>query len=195
MGGKASYWRVLYICAVVAAVVLLGIFVFWHAPRPPATTTGNAVSPLSMPSSVSTTTAPARELPPGYRQYDSPTYHFSLFYPNSLTVQEFNEGNGAATVTFQDENTVQGFQIYIVPYAGTQVSQDRFKTDEPSGVRRGLKNVTIDGATGASFYGSDPLLGNTAEIWFIHGGYLYEVTGLESEAPWLSQIMGTWQFF
>jgi len=38
------------------------------------------------------------------------------------------------------------------------------------------------------------VLGDTAEIWFVSGGYLYEVTTLKPLAGWLSQIMGTWQF-
>lgn len=68
------------------------------------------------------------------------------------------------------------------------------RLDNPSGVRNDLHDVRIAGATGASFYSTDPNLGDTAEVWFVHGGWLYEVTTLKSLDTWLSEIMGTWQF-
>ena len=61
-------------------------------------------------------------------------------------------------------------------------------------MRQGAHDVMIDGATAASFYSTDTALGETAEIWFIHGGYLFEVTTLKPLAAWLSEIMSTWQF-
>ena len=61
-------------------------------------------------------------------------------------------------------------------------------------MRQGARDVTIDGATATSFYSTNALLGETAEVWFIRGGYLFEVTSPKSEAAWLSQIMSTWQF-
>jgi hypothetical protein len=75
-----------------------------------------------------------------------------------------------------------------------QVSEQRFRLDNPSGVRNDLHNVTIAGATGASFCSTDPNLADTAELWFVHGGWLYEVTTLKSLDTWLSQIMATWEF-
>jgi hypothetical protein len=32
------------------------------------------------------------------------------------------------------------------------------------------------------------------EIWFIHGGFLYEVTTYKQLDSWLTPIMQTWQF-
>jgi hypothetical protein len=81
-----------------------------------------------------------------------------------------------------------------VSYAATQVSTQRFKQDDPSGVMQSPKNITIDGAVATSFFSTNATLGDTAEIWFLHGGYLFEVTAPKSEADWFSQIMTTWQF-
>jgi hypothetical protein len=81
-----------------------------------------------------------------------------------------------------------------VPYAEPQVSEERFKQDEPSGARTNLNSITVDGATGAAFYSTDVALGETREIWFVHGGYLYEVTTLKPLDTWLARIMQTWKF-
>ena len=32
------------------------------------------------------------------------------------------------------------------------------------------------------------------EVWFIHGGYLYEVTTYKELDTWLGSIMQTWKF-
>jgi hypothetical protein len=37
-------------------------------------------------------------------------------------------------------------------------------------------------------------LGDTREIWFIRGGFLYEVATYKDQEAWLSEIMSTWKF-
>jgi hypothetical protein len=39
------------------------------------------------------------------------------------------------------------------------------------------------------FYGNNSIVGDTCEIWFIHGGFLYEVTTYKELDSWLSPIM------
>ncbi|MEN9561397.1 MAG: hypothetical protein RIQ56_670 [Candidatus Parcubacteria bacterium] len=136
----------------------------------------------------------ARAVPAGYREYRSDRYRFSLLYPDSLSVSEYEEGGGATTVTFQNAEQAQGFQIFIAPFAAPQITEEQFKKDNPSGVRDDLQDITIDGALAASFYSTSGLLGETAEIWIVHGGFLYEATTLKLLAPWLSDIMNTWKF-
>jgi hypothetical protein len=46
----------------------------------------------------------------------------------------------------------------------------------------------------AMFYGNNSIMGDTREIWFIHGGFLYEVTTYKQLDSWLAPIMQTWQF-
>ena len=133
-------------------------------------------------------------IPAGYKKYQSAKYGFSILYPEILAQKEIDEGGNASTITFQNPAEGKGFQIFVVPYGASQVTEAQFKKDAPSGVREGLQNIVIDGATGASFYSKNSALGETAELWFIHGGYLYEVTTLKPLAPWLSEIMQTWKF-
>ena len=167
------------------------------------TTTSLASSALAAAFSPEATTAsdtPVAEAavlrthPEGTREYHSAAYHFSLFYPQELSAAEHPAPNGTMTVTFQNVDEVKGFQIFIVPYSGSQISMARFKEDIPSGVRTSVQNITIQGASGATFYSSDASLGETAELWFIHGGYLYEVTTLKPLDTWLAGIMQTWKF-
>jgi hypothetical protein len=137
---------------------------------------------------------PRRAAPAGQRELYDERYRFSLFHPGNLSIKSYDEGGGATTIALQDVKAGEGFQVFIVPYKEAQVSEARFRRDAPSGVRNNPKDVTIGGATATSFYSANAMLGDTAEIWFIHGGYLFEVTAPKSQAAWLSEIMQTWQF-
>ena len=119
-----------------------------------------------------------------------------MLYPEDLTVAKHDEGKGAMTVTFEDieEKTIEGFQIFIVPFGEAQITDERFKQDIPSGVRKELREVTIDGATGATFYSENDILGATAEVWVLYKGFLYEITTFKELAPWLDSIIQTWKF-
>lgn len=128
------------------------------------------------------------------REYRSEAYHFSLLYPQELAASEHPEGGNAITITFQNVEKAEGFQIFIVPYGEPQVSEERFRQDEPSGVRTSLTTITVDGATGAAFYSANPALGDTREVWFVRGGFLYELTTLKPLDNWLGGIIQTWEF-
>jgi hypothetical protein len=52
----------------------------------------------------------------------------------------------------------------------------------------------IDGTQATMFYGTNAIMGDTREVWFIKGGLLYEVTTYQQLDTWLAQIMQTWQF-
>ena len=44
------------------------------------------------------------------------------------------------------------------------------------------------------FFGNNSIMGDTREIWLIHGGFLYEVTTYKQLDSWLGPIMQTWTF-
>lgn len=181
-----------YLVGIAAALLLvcaLGLFFFFRGARPlhPPTADGAAASSSPL-------TGTDREPPAGWRVYSNPRYRFSLYIPAAMKVGEFDERGGAFTVTFENALDAQGLQIFIVPYSGSQVTDARFREDEPSGVRNDLASITIDGVTAASFYSTDSTLGDTREIWFINNGYLYEITTLKSLEPLLDTIMQSWKF-
>lgn len=155
--------------------------------------------PALVSSSVATSLATAtstsgQEIQVGYREYQNARYHFSLLYPGYLSVKEFSEAEGGSTITFEDISEGKGFQVFIVPFPGKQVSEARFKEDIPSGVRVNLTNITLDGATGAAFYSTSEALGDTREVWLIKNGFLYEVTTFKELDTWLDAVLQTWHF-
>ncbi|MGZ9159207.1 MAG: hypothetical protein ACXW36_10130 [Nitrospira sp.] len=51
-----------------------------------------------------------------------------------------------------------------VPFAGPTIDTERFRLEEPSGVMKELKEVTMGGARGTMFYGYNPTMGDTREV-------------------------------
>lgn len=139
-------------------------------------------------------TSGAVQQPPNTKLYQSSVYHFSLYYPNNLSVSEHPGAGGTMVVLFQDKASQQGFEIFIAPYSDSKITQQRFEEDEPSGVMQSPQNITIAGAAATDFVSSNAAMGASREIWFLHGGYLYEVTTPQPLSDWLISIMQTWQF-
>ena len=108
-----------------------------------------------------------------------------------MQVSEYNEGDGATTIIFESNDAE--FEIFITPYGKATVGADQFEKDEPSGAKE-LKNITIDGVRATAFFGQNPIMGDTREIWFTHGGYLFEVETYWFLNGWLAEIMKTWKF-
>ena len=167
----------------------------WIAAAPPSLTPATSATSTN-PVQTGIGKVSGRPAPSGFVEYYNPQYHFSLLYPTTLKVSEHPEDGGAITVTFEDiePKTVMGFQIFIVPFDGSQITDARFKEDNPSGVRQSLTNIQVDGAVGAAFYSTDNILGATREVWFLQGGYLYEVTTFKELDTWLDSIIQTWKF-
>jgi hypothetical protein len=75
-----------------------------------------------------------------------------------------------------------------------KITQERFAMDEPSGVMNSPINITLDGAAATEFLSSNTAMGDSREIWFLRGGYLYEITTPRALDAWLLNIMQTWHF-
>ena len=41
--------------------------------------------------------------------------------------------------------------------------------DEPSGVYKEPREVIVDGVCATAFFGNNDIMGDTQEVWFIHG--------------------------
>jgi hypothetical protein len=132
--------------------------------------------------------------PPNAKTYQSETYHFSLYYPDNLSISERPGAAGTMVLLFQNQASGQSFDIFIAPYDEPNITQARFLMDEPSGVMTAPANITIDGTAATEFFSTNPVLGASREIWFLHGDFLYEVTTPQPLDSWLLQIMQTWQF-
>lgn len=141
-----------------------------------------------------TTTAVVETIEQSSQYYENKPFGFSLTAPSYLVIEEFPEGGGAVTVTFTDPVTKQGFQIFVLPYGESYVTDERFKLDIPSGVIENMHSATVDGANGSVFYSETEVVGETFEVWFIENGLLYEVSAAKELESWLSAIMNTWEF-
>jgi hypothetical protein len=86
------------------------------------------------------------------------------------------------------------FQIYVAPIIGTKITEERFMMDGPSGVRNDQTETSVDGALALAFHGFDAVMGQTYEVWFIKGDFLYEVSTYKELEPGLNEIMSTWRF-
>ena len=145
-------------------------------------------------STVTSITSSSVQAPPNSKLYQSTDYHFSVYYPDHLSVDQQSVDGGSAVVLFKDKARSEGFQIFITPYGDQKITAERFKMDEPSGVMNSPQNITIDGAPATEFLSTNPAMGASREIWFLHGGYLYEITTPQPLDPWLLSIMQTWKF-
>jgi len=96
--------------------------------------------------------------------YKNAAFHFGLLFPDNLQATEYKEQDGAVTVSFQDTKTDQGFEVYVTPYADKQITPQRFKLDEPSGVIQSPTDVVIDGARATMFFGNNTIMGDTREV-------------------------------
>lgn len=136
------------------------------------------------------------EPPPGYVQYKNERYGFSYYHSPEAVIKEYDEGGGAMTITQENSKKVRGMQIFIVPYSESTISEERFKRDVPSGIRKNVEKtfIGVPQVEAVTFNSYDTFLGETREVWFIHKGYLYEVTTFKGVGDWFTPIMQTWRF-
>ncbi|HET8581130.1 MAG TPA: hypothetical protein VFL98_01525 [Candidatus Paceibacterota bacterium] len=181
-------------CAAAVLLIVIGAAAWLRHAAAPAAFAADPARALAAFAAPRAPLTHPRAVPEGEREYHNAVYHFSLLYPDTLTGAEYDEAGGGHTITFEDADDTHAFQVYIVSYASSTISDARFLLDEPSGVRTQPTSVVIDGVTGTMFFGNNPVMGDTREVWFIHGGFLYEVTTYKDDDAWLAGIMQTWQF-
>ncbi len=127
-------------------------------------------------------------------EYRNTAFGFALDYPKELQVREYQEANSALSVVFEDPDDGRGLQVYVTPYGDTQITDERFKADQPSGVMQEPTDVLVSGARATMFFGRNEAMGDTREVWFIHNGFLYEVATYKALDAWFAEIMQTWKF-
>jgi len=132
--------------------------------------------------------------PSDYIKYVNEKYSFYFYHSTMAKVTEYDQGQGAMIVTLENVKKVRGMQIFIVPYWEKTISEARFKKDIPSGIRTNVESTLVDGVEAVTFNSVDENLGATREVWFIRGGYLYEVTTFQGVGEWFIPKMQTWGF-
>lgn len=115
---------------------------------------------------------PSPTVPDGNTEYRSDDYHFSVYRPGDIPPEETRERGFAMTAAFQKDDGEPGFQIYVAPINGSTITEERFRMDAPSGVRKEERAARVGGAHGVAFHGFDARMGLTYEVWFIRDGLL-----------------------
>jgi hypothetical protein len=132
----------------------------------------------------------------GQAIYTNTHYGFSIKYPLDFVETEYPEGADALTIVFQKTGEEsKGFQIFVIPYPETQISQERIKTDLKGAPMKNVTEVILPGNIRAVHFNSvAPIIGDSSEVWFIHNGYLFEVTTYAALDTWLAGVLATMQF-
>lgn len=142
----------------------------------------------------------AASLPPGEVLTDGDTYKdplgFSFVYPKNWVVGTFPEGEDGSIVIVQNPERSVGFQVYTSPFneEDTTLTPERLLREIPDLVIKEPGQINIaDGGTGITFM-SDNGSGKTREVWFIHTGYLYQISAPISAQGILQEVLKTWAF-
>ncbi|MDP2704969.1 MAG: hypothetical protein Q8O71_01050 [bacterium] len=121
---------------------------------------------------------------------------FSFIYPKDWTVGRFAEGEDGTIVIVQNPEHTNGFQVYATPFTeeDTTLTPERLLNEIPDLVIEESQQINVsDGGTGITFL-SDNGSGKTREVWFIHGGYLYQFSSPLSTQNILQEVLKTWKF-
>lgn len=187
-----------YVLGIVVLLVMAGFSIFYinarGAQEITAVEDNSASTPPALSEKAYTPPYPAPSDPQGFNRYQNTAHKFSLLYPNDLGVREYKESADSMSATFESPDGSKGFQIYVTKYTEPQITPERFKLDQPSGVRDAPTDVIVDGTRATMFFGRNSVMGDTREVWFIREGFLYEVTTYRELDAWLAQIMQTWKF-
>lgn len=143
---------------------------------------------------IAPTVPETRAVTEGWRDYENTDFRFGLLYPQELSVHEYRERDGALSVVFENPSTSEGFQIYVTPYAQSQITKERFQLDVSSGVMKEPTDIMVSSVRGTMFWSTNSIMGETREVWFINNGFLYEVVTYKDLDAWLGTIMQSWKF-
>jgi len=134
---------------------------------------------------------------PNFKTYTSESYGFSFNYPKDLAVTEMREGS-SSFITINDKSLTQGIQIMITPY-GTdygEITEAAIKNDIPDILIEEAKAVEpAPEEKGLAFTSNnEDFGGRSREIWFVHDGFLYQLSTYNSMAGSMEELFGSWKF-
>ena len=151
----------------------------------PTPVSAEAVLPVAI-TNISTTTS----------TYKNDVYGFSLTYPSDLAAREYDEGGGTKSIVFRNDDALMGFQMFITPDSEAFISTTSLAAEFPTLQITDPKKVTVGTGTPALAFESEaPDLGASHELWFLHGGYLFDVTTYPDQSDWLAHIFGSLRFY
>jgi len=188
--------KIFILILITAIVVAAGVFLFLNNKKSPNAPGGERGTDNEIPGQDQTyTVAPSKDNKENSIYTDS-QYKFSFEYPKDFTVTKFKEGEEGDTILVQKKGSKDGFQVFISPFDEPgPLTEERVLQDLPdlkmeSPEQRLLKN----GEPALIFFSEETSLGQTREIWFIHNGYLYQVSTYKELDSLVAAIISTWKF-
>jgi len=133
----------------------------------------------------------------GKQRYTNTKYNFSFVYPKGFTIGSFKEGVDGEIVLVQDEKKQQGFQVYIIPFDESgPLTLSRIKQDLPDLQIENPQIVVIAGSSieALLFESQSDSYDKSREIWFIYGGFMYQVTTRADGDTLIGPVMESWRF-
>ncbi len=119
---------------------------------------------------------------------------FAIRYPDGFKVTDEPGNNKQDVVTVEDKNG-SGFQIFSFPFDEPgALTSDRIHQDLPDTVINDPRDAKLDNTQALVFDGNDDTMGATFEVWVVHSGRLYQVTGPKTATDLISQTLNTWKW-
>lgn len=133
------------------------------------------------------------------KTYTDPDYGFSFDYPDDLTIGKVPGEKGIAIIVQKTVSglSTTGFQVSITPFDEPDqvLTSDRIHRDIPDlTVGEPQEAVIGQNLHVLIFWGDDPGLGKTREVWMVRGGNLYQITAPAAFDKELAGILQTWRF-
>lgn len=123
--------------------------------------------------------------------------NFTFQYPQKYNVTEIPFEGGAKKILVESTEPKKGFEVTVLPFdeAGP-LTASRIKRDLPNIVMENPRTVILNSIQdpALAFNSTDETIGSTFEIWFNHGGYLYQALTYPEFADEMAEILQTWQF-
>ena len=132
----------------------------------------------------------------GWEGYAHPELPFAFAYPKDLTPSTFADGE-AEIVLLKGKEPEREVQIVIRAFDESGLlTVERIQRDIPDMVIEESQNVLIGSAQipALLFWSESGSAGRTREVWFVQGGYLYQITGSAEMDETLAKMMETWRF-
>lgn len=140
-------------------------------------------------------------------RYHDDELGFFVDYPEGFNVNNLGEENmkvlvfsktnshPPAGLPAQAGEAEESFQIYVIPYDEPgPITPERILIDQPDIIMKDPQTVEIAGEEALIFYSTDPDIGDVREVWFVHGGHLYQASTYAKYDELLAKVMRTLTF-
>lgn len=130
-----------------------------------------------------------------FRTYTHSVHGFSFDYPADWVIDDSFKEEGEEAVLIQNEET--GIAVFIYPFDEPgPITKKRVLKDVPdmkieNEIALKIANGSIDAL---GFDSNERELGPTKEVWFVYGGYLYQISGAEGSGETLYKVVSSWKF-